>query len=64
MSQGLLDGMYWVSQMLGGTGFIISGLLYMLETQPKWFLQAWDVLGWSVLVAVISQSTAIGDRYS
>jgi hypothetical protein len=50
--------------MLGGTGFIISGLLYMLETQPKWFLQAWDVLGWSVLVAVISQSTAIGDRYS
>lgn len=48
MSQGLLDGIYWVPQMVGGSGFIISGLLYMLETQPKWYIPAWEVLGWYV----------------
>ena len=46
MSQGLLDGIYWVPQILGGSGFIISGSLYMLETQSKWYLPAWGVLGW------------------
>jgi hypothetical protein len=25
MSQGLLDGIYWTPQIVGGTGFIISG---------------------------------------
>ena len=25
MSQGLLDGIYWAPQILGGTGFILSG---------------------------------------
>jgi len=57
MSQGLLDGIYWVPQMIGGTGFIVSGILYMLETQTKWYLPAWEVLGWYVPVAVILQSS-------
>ncbi|CAD6592239.1 MAG: hypothetical protein ASARMPREDX12_005903 [Alectoria sarmentosa] len=48
MSQGLLDGIYWVPQMVGGSGFIISGALYMLETQPKWYIPAWNVLGWHI----------------
>ena len=48
LSHGLLDGIYWVPQIVGGTGFIISGSLYMLETQPKWYLPAWEVLGWYV----------------
>ncbi|KAF6225778.1 hypothetical protein HO133_009780 [Letharia lupina] len=48
MPQGLLDGIYWVPQMVGGSGFIISGTLYMLETQPKWYKPAWEVLGWHI----------------
>ena len=27
-------------------GFIVSGLLYMLETQPRWYIPAPRVLGW------------------
>ncbi|MCJ1253213.1 hypothetical protein MMC24_001024 [Lignoscripta atroalba] len=48
MSQGLLDGIYWTPQIVGGTGFIISGVLFMLETQPKWYLPAPTVLGWHI----------------
>lgn len=33
MSQGLLDGIYWVPQVVGGSGFIVSGFLFMIETQ-------------------------------
>lgn len=40
-----LDGAYWAPQVVGGTGFIISGLLFMLETQQKWYLPAPKVLG-------------------
>lgn len=35
-------------QVVGGTGFIISGSLFMLETQKRWYLPALDVLGWHV----------------
>ncbi len=48
MSQGLLDGIFWVPQIVGGCGFIVSSLLYMLETQPKWYIPAWEVLGWHI----------------
>lgn len=48
MSQGLLDGVYWTPQIVGGTGFIVSGLLYMLETQEKWYKPAFGVLGWHI----------------
>lgn len=46
LSPGLEDGIYWTPQILGGSGFIVSGILFMLETQPKWYLPAPKVLGW------------------
>lgn len=48
MSQGLTDGVYWVPQMVGGAGFIASGLLFTLETQEKWYRPAFHVLGWHI----------------
>ncbi|KAJ5333100.1 hypothetical protein MYU51_005115 [Penicillium brevicompactum] len=48
LSQGLADGVYWAPQIVGGTGFILSGLLFTLETQPKWYIPAWHVLGWHI----------------
>ena len=47
-SQGLLDGIFWVPQIVGGTGFIVSGTLFMIETQPKWWKPAFGVLGWHI----------------
>ncbi|KAG7005399.1 hypothetical protein G7Y79_00020g049270 [Physcia stellaris] len=47
-SQGLLDGIYWAPQIVGGAGFIISGLLFILETQSKWYQPAFGVLGWHI----------------
>lgn len=44
--QPLLDGIFWTPQVVGGTGFIISGFLFMLETQKEWWKPAWGVLGW------------------
>lgn len=48
MSQPLTDGIYWVPQIVGGTGFIISGTLYMLETQKNWYTPSFNVLGWHI----------------
>ncbi|GAB7345607.1 hypothetical protein MBLNU457_3906t1 [Dothideomycetes sp. NU457] len=48
LSPSALDGAYWFPQVLGGCGFIISGFLFMLETQKKWYLPALDVLGWHI----------------
>lgn len=48
MSPGLTDGIYWSPQVIGGTGFIISGTLFMIETQKKWWRPAPDVLGWHI----------------
>lgn len=48
MSPGLTDGVYWVPQMVGGMGFILSGLLFTLETQEKWYKPAFHVLGWHI----------------
>lgn len=42
------NGAYWLPQVIGGTGFIISGALFMLETQKKWWLPAWGTLGWHI----------------
>ncbi|KAF4625392.1 hypothetical protein G7Y89_g12774 [Cudoniella acicularis] len=42
------NGAYWLPQVIGGTGFIISGTLFMLETQEKWYLPATGVLGWHI----------------
>jgi len=47
-SQRALNGAFWAPQIIGGSGFIISGILFMLETQPKWYLPAPKVLGWHI----------------
>ena len=39
---------YWLPQVLGGTGFVVSSLLFMIEVQPRWYIAAPDVLGWHV----------------
>lgn len=39
---------FWLPQVIGGTGFIISGALFTIETQKKWWLPAPGVLGWHI----------------
>jgi hypothetical protein len=41
---------YWLPQVIGGSGFIVSGTLFMLETQKKWYIPAPKVLGWHIAV--------------
>jgi hypothetical protein len=36
LSMPVMNGVYWVPQVVGGTGFIVSGLLFMVEVQEKW----------------------------
>jgi hypothetical protein len=48
LSPTALDGAYWSVQVIGGSGFIISSILFMLETQQKWYLPAPRVLGWHI----------------
>jgi hypothetical protein len=48
LSPHLENGIYWSPQVIGGSGFIVSGLLFMLETQKKWYLPALGVLGWHI----------------
>ncbi|OCL13211.1 integral membrane protein [Glonium stellatum] len=48
MSTGLTNGIYWTPQVIGGSGFIISGTLFMIETQSKWWKPAFTTLGWHV----------------
>ncbi|KAF2111627.1 hypothetical protein BDV96DRAFT_614520 [Lophiotrema nucula] len=37
---------YWTPQVVGGSGFIISGTLFMIETQSRWYKPAFGTLGW------------------
>jgi hypothetical protein len=48
MSPGLTDGIYWAPQVVGGSGFIVSGTLYLLETQQRWYRPAPQLLGWNI----------------
>ncbi|OAA50525.1 integral membrane protein [Metarhizium rileyi] len=43
-----LNAAYWIPQVIGGSGFIVSSTLYMLETQQKWWKPAPHLLGWHV----------------
>ncbi|KAF5382353.1 hypothetical protein D9757_012714 [Collybiopsis confluens] len=47
---GILDGVFWTPQVVGGMGFIISSSLLMLETQTKWYLPNPLNLGWQIAV--------------
>ena len=42
------NGIFWLPQVVGGTGFIVSSFLFMLETQPKWYIPAPKLLGWHI----------------
>lgn len=42
------NGAYWAPQVIGGTGFIVSSALFMLEVQPRWYIPAPRVLGWHI----------------
>ncbi|KAK4104266.1 hypothetical protein N658DRAFT_493769 [Parathielavia hyrcaniae] len=48
LSLPLVTGVYWVPQVVGGTGFIVSGVLFMVEVQDKWYKPAFKTLGWHV----------------
>lgn len=48
LSPAALKGAYLAPQVLGGTGFIVSGVLFMLETQDKWYVPAFGTLGWHI----------------
>lgn len=43
-----LNAAYWIPQVVGGSGFIVSSALYMLETQKKWWQPAPHLLGWHI----------------
>ncbi|KAG7428861.1 hypothetical protein Forpi1262_v009478 [Fusarium oxysporum f. sp. raphani] len=42
------NGVYWLPQVIGGTGFIVSSTLFMLEVQSCWYIPAPGVLGWHI----------------
>ncbi|RDX49411.1 hypothetical protein OH76DRAFT_1403630 [Lentinus brumalis] len=44
----ITDVFYWTPQVLGGTGFIISSLLLMIEVQKKWWEPDLRSLGWHI----------------
>lgn len=46
LSYAALLGLIWSPQVIGGSGFVLSSLLFMVETQRRWWLPAPRVLGW------------------
>ncbi|KAI0517171.1 hypothetical protein F5B22DRAFT_131506 [Xylaria bambusicola] len=48
LSTPAVNGVYWLPQVVGGVGFIISSLLFMIETQTTWYTPALNVLGWHI----------------
>ena len=42
------NGIYWLPQVVGGVGFIVSSFLFMIEVQPNWYTPAPTVLGWHI----------------
>jgi len=47
LSRGLAAGVFWVPQIVGGLGFVVSGALFMIETQSRgWYVPAPRTLGW------------------
>lgn len=39
-------GAYWIPDIVGSTLFIVSSLLFTLETQEKWYRPQFRVVGW------------------
>lgn len=46
ISTPVLYGTYWLAYLGGGLLFVISSVLYVLETQPKWYVPAPQMIGW------------------
>ncbi|KZT71169.1 hypothetical protein DAEQUDRAFT_724543 [Daedalea quercina L-15889] len=44
----ITDVFFWTPQVVGGTGFILSSLLLMIECQRKWWLPNLRSLGWHI----------------
>ncbi|KAK3327314.1 hypothetical protein B0T19DRAFT_421393 [Cercophora scortea] len=42
------NGVYWLPQVVGGTGFIVSSMLFMIEVQDRWYIPAPRLLGWHI----------------
>ncbi|KAK1829086.1 integral membrane protein [Podospora conica] len=42
------NGAYWTPQVVGGVGFVVSGVLFMVEVQERWYKPAPSLLGWHV----------------
>jgi hypothetical protein len=55
---GLAIGLFWTEQVVGGSGFAISSLIIMYETQKKWWMiinlraLGWHVGFWNLVGAV------------
>ncbi|WVF66527.1 hypothetical protein IAT40_001267 [Kwoniella sp. CBS 6097] len=47
-STAIIDIFFWTPQVVGGTGFIISSLILMIEVQKKWWLPNLTEIGWWV----------------
>ncbi|KAI8937250.1 hypothetical protein NX059_006459 [Plenodomus lindquistii] len=48
LSRPLVISLFWTPQVVSGFVFIISGTLFMFETQSKWWKPAPRTLGWWV----------------
>ena len=45
---GAVNGVFWLPQVIGGTGFIVSSGLFMMEVQERWYKPALGILGWHI----------------
>lgn len=45
-SRALLNTTYWLPQIVGGAGFMLSAALYMLESSHTWCSPDFGTLGW------------------
>ncbi|KAK4444842.1 hypothetical protein QBC34DRAFT_414437 [Podospora aff. communis PSN243] len=48
LSTSVSNGIYWLPQVVGGTGFILSSIFFMLEVQTRWYRPEPGLLGWHV----------------
>ena len=48
-----LNGAFWIPQIIGGVSFVISGTLFLIETQDHWWQPAPSVLGWHIAASYL-----------
>ena len=56
LSPGLILGLSGIPQIVGAVGFVLSSMLFMLETQSRWYLPALGTLGWYISVLNVAGS--------